>query len=200
MREKQHPRRSPDPEDLTSPAVRKAAAAVLSRHSWTKDKHYRIRGTAVSRDELILAPIVDGADDMPGSGRSDWHDQQHKMAWFEAARTMTAWMEAAGWAARGSGPRGTWFRAPGTETSLLAAAPAGAAVRLAAIADELGTSSAELAAAVEIVRQEQALTPADHPSGGSDRIAALRLLFEHCGSEAGVRALLTSVTDPGRLA
>jgi len=196
MSDKPRRHRPPERSALTSGATRSAAAAVLAAHGWTEDQQYRIRTTAVSRDDVIIAPIVDGADVMPGTVYAEWTGRAHKRNWFEAARRLAAWMEAAGWTTLGTASRGTWFRRPIGDAAQLAAAPAGAGVRLAAIADEIGVSGEELTAAVLSVWQDQA--PADRPEKaaiiGRERGRQLRFLFEQCGSEAGVRAVLAAFT------
>ncbi|GGV52354.1 hypothetical protein [Streptomyces spectabilis] len=100
------------PHKLTSRATRTAAAAVFTAHGWKEGEHYQFTNTGVSRHEVIIAPIVGGIAEMPGTGCAPWADQAHKRAWFTAARELAAVMTAAGWIAMGSVSCGTYFHTP----------------------------------------------------------------------------------------
>lgn len=137
----------------TSPATLAAARAVLAAAGWAEED-VRLRASGVRPDELLVAPVVGGVDTMPGTGFAEWRNQEHKAAWFAAARALRQVMTDAGWTDHGATRHGTYYQRPAAaitdsaDAADLAAAPADAPLRLLAIAAELGVREGQLDAAV----------------------------------------------------
>lgn len=146
----------------TSPATFAAARAVLAAADWTEGTDFRLRPTSVRPDEVLAAPVVGGNDTMPGTSSAEWADQEHKAAWFAAARTLRQVMTDARWTATGTTGHGTYYRRPATaaagspDAAELAAAAPGAPVRLLAIAAEPDVAEGDLDAAVREAAHEEA--------------------------------------------
>ncbi|MET9879288.1 hypothetical protein ABZZ36_32370 [Actinacidiphila glaucinigra] len=207
-----------------------AAAAVLTARGWINGETFRMRPTSVRDDEVFLAPIVGGNDVSPGAGDVEWQDQEHRQRWSQAAHRLAETMTEAGWTAFGTTLTGTAFRRPDGPKSApvpesvpdaadLATAPAGAPVRLLAIAAEEGIRAGQLDEAVREAVHDQAADAYNtgaHPELDDDgahlashadadtraeRInadglqAQLAFLYAQCTSEAAFRALLRDLTS-----
>lgn len=209
------------PRPCTSLATLNAATAVLEVSGWTLGTHCRLRRTEVSRDEVLIAPIVGGVDTAPGGPSAEWRDQDHKRAWFAAAYRLRDVMTAAGWTALGGTDVGTYYRRPADDPdpapAVLASAPPGAPVRLLAIAADLGVGEGDLDAAVdEAVHEEaaqeynngahpdldeQAAHEAVHAAADARAsainnegpAAQLAFLYQGCVSETAFRSLLNDL-------
>lgn len=106
------PRHPAGPHRQTSPTTLAAARAVLSAAGWREEEDFRLRPSGMRSDEVMAAPVVGGIDTMPGTGCAEWADQEHKAAWFAAARALRQVMADAGWTDHGCTGQGTYYRRP----------------------------------------------------------------------------------------
>ncbi|MER7816628.1 hypothetical protein [Streptomyces sp. NPDC096153] len=187
----------PDPlQRRTSAATYAAARAVLTdpRHGWAEEKDFRLRPTIVSADHIIIAALMEDPSPAPGH-EADVIEPLFGPLAGELRRTKWApqreALREAGWTVYGDGVGGALAWRPADrptgdadDATALATSPAGAPVRLLAIAAEADVTDAQLEAAVRALGT-------DVPAGRPERLACL---YQTCVSEAAFRALLRDIT------